>query len=240
MLSRLRMDFARRMVRLGLLASAAAQQQGTPPDLSGTVTFELPFGTIALPAEDEVIVPAIASIGSWDPGGTAYLGRHLRPGMTVLDVDAHVGYHAVHAGRLVGPTGLVLTFEPEPRNFRLLLANVWRNGLGNVVCFPWAVSDTTGFAPLYLGDTNTGDHRLADDGGRDSVVVRTVRLDDTLVVRPPVDLVTPRFSTTAQAPACRSRARADRATTPAEAQVSSSPAMRRRASQIPAAPSATR
>lgn len=177
------------MVRLGLLAQSAAQQRETPPDLSGTVSFELPFGTIALDARDDVMRPAIESLGIWEPGGTAYFGRVVKPGMTVLDVGAHVGYHACHAGRLVGPTGLVLAFEPEPRNYQLLLANVWRNGLGNVVCFPWAVTDTSGFARLYLHPTNTGDHRLADDDERDSIPVRTVRLDDLLVVRPPLDVV---------------------------------------------------
>ncbi len=174
---------------LGLLAQAAAQQGGSPPDLSGTVDFDFDFGTIAIDARDDTVRPAIESIGAWDPGCTAFLGRHVKPGMTVLDVGAHVGYHTCHAGRLAGPTGLVLAFEPEPRNYELLLANVWRNGLGNVVCFPWAVSDATGFARLYLHSTNTGDHRLADDGDRSSMLVRTVRLDDSLVVRPPVDLV---------------------------------------------------
>lgn len=189
MLTHLRLDAARRIVRLGLLAQAATQHTGAPPDLSNTVSFDLPFGTIALDERDDVMRPALESIGSWDPGGTAYLGRLVKPGMTVLDVGAHVGYHTCHAARLAGPTGLVLAFEPEPRNYELLLANVWRNGLGNVVCFPWAVTDATGYAQLYLHGTNTGDHRLTDDGGRDSVTVRTVRLDDLLAVRPPVDVV---------------------------------------------------
>jgi FkbM family methyltransferase len=189
MLTRLRLDAARRLLRLGLLAQAAGQHLGPTPDLSGTVSFELPFGTIALDAHDDVMRPAVETVGAWDPGGTAFIGRHVKPGMTVLDVGAHVGYHACHAGRLAGPTGLVLAFEPDPRNFELLLANVWRNGLGNVVCFPWAVSDTTGFARLYRSPTNTGDHRLHDDGGRASVPVRTVALDGTLVVRPPVHVV---------------------------------------------------
>jgi FkbM family methyltransferase len=187
---KLRQDVARRGVRLGLLAQAAGQHFGPPPDLTGTVGFDLPFGTILLDSHDEVIRPAIEAYGSWDPGGTAFFGKNARPGMTVLDVGAHVGYHTCHAGALVGPTGLVLAFEPEPRNFELLLANVWRNGLANVICCPWAVTDSNGFGKLHLSATNTGDHRLGDDeGGHEVVTVRTVSLDKSLVVRPPVDLV---------------------------------------------------
>jgi FkbM family methyltransferase len=189
-LTRLRQDFGRRGIRLGLLAQAASEQFRTPPDLADTVKFELPFGTILIDAHDAVIRPALEAYGSWDPGGTAFFGRHVKPAMTVLDVGAHVGYHACHAGRLVGPTGLVLAFEPEPRNFELLLANVWQNGLGNVVCFPWAVTNRNGFGTLYLSPTNTGDHRLEDDENSGlAITVRTAALDSSLVVRAPVDVV---------------------------------------------------
>ena len=184
------MGLGRRGIRFGLLAQAAAQHSGPSPDLAGTVEFELPFGKLLVEAHDDTIRPTIEAYGSWDPGGTAFIGRNAKPGMTVLDIGAHVGYHTCHAGRLVGPTGLVLAFEPEPRNYELLLANVWRNGHANVVCFPWAVTDRNGFANLYASPTNTADNRLDDDesGGR-PVTVRTVALDNTAVVRAPVDVV---------------------------------------------------
>ncbi|HEX4679272.1 MAG TPA: FkbM family methyltransferase [Gaiellaceae bacterium] len=109
--------------------------------------------------------------------------------MTFVDAGAHVGYYTVLAGRLLGPRGLVLAFEPNPRNYELLLANVWRNGLANVVCFPWALSDETGFTDLYLSAENSGDHRIyAREEGRPSVPVRTAALDALTAIRPPVDV----------------------------------------------------
>jgi len=187
---RLRLQLARRMTRLALLAAAAEQHRGPLPDLDGTIEFETSFGTLYLDEADPVITKGLVAIGEWEPGLTALLGGHVKPGMTFLDVGAHVGYYSCLAGRLVGPRGLVVAFEPSPRNFELLQANVWRNGLTNVVCFPWAVSDEPGFTQLYLSADNSGDHRIyAHEQGRASTTVRVAALDALEVLRPPVDVV---------------------------------------------------
>jgi FkbM family methyltransferase len=110
--------------------------------------------------------------------------------MTFLDVGAHVGYFTLLASRRVGPRGLVVAFEPAPRNFELLLANVWRNGLSNVFCLPYAVGVSHGFAELHLSPDNTGDNRLfVSDEGRETATVRTAALDTLYWLRPPVDVV---------------------------------------------------
>ena len=184
---RFRQSLAQRMSRIALLASAADQHRGPMPDVSGTVEFETSFGTLYLDASDTVITPGLVAIGEWEPGLTSYFGAYLKPGMTFLDLGAHVGYFSCLAGRLVGPRGLVVAFEPNPRNYELLLANVWRNGLTNVVCFPWAVSDSSRIVDLYLSPDNSGDHRIYGEG--EHVPVRAVALDSLEALRPPVDVV---------------------------------------------------
>lgn len=190
-LGALRSRLARRMLRLSLLAAATAQHRGPPPDLSGTIDFEGTTGSLYLDASDRVLTPGLVAVGEWEPGETALLGAFMKPGMTVVDVGAHVGYYSVLAGRLVGPRGLVVAFEPDPRNFELLLANVWRNGLTNVVCYPWALSERPGFAALHRSADNSGDHRLHAVVGeeRETVSVRVAALDDLEAIRPPVDVV---------------------------------------------------
>lgn len=184
------MQLARRMTRLALLAAATEQHRGPLPDLRGTIEFETSFGTLYLDESDPVVTPGLVTVGEWEPGLTALLGSTIKPGMSVLDVGAHVGYYSCLAGRLVGPRGIVVAFEPSPRNFELLQANVWRNGLTNVVCFPWAVSDRPGFVELYLSSDNSGDHRIYAHGeGREHVTVRVAALDALEVLRPPVDVV---------------------------------------------------
>jgi FkbM family methyltransferase len=178
------------MLRLALLAEATSQQRRAV-DLTDTVSAETEAGALYLPRADRYVTPTLVETGVWEEQETAFLREHLRPGATFLDIGAHVGYFSCLAGRLVGPRGLVVAFEPNPRNYELLLANLWRNRLGNAVAFPWAVSDSTGFADLYLDAANTGNHRLAPlpDSGEQAVSVRTVALDELAVLRPPVDVV---------------------------------------------------
>lgn len=177
MLARARALFARRVLRLALLAEAAGQQR-TPVDLTDAVSLQTAAGVLYAHRDDDFFTPTIAHHKVWEPGETGFLELRMRPGMTFLDIGAHVGYFSVLAGRLVGPRGLVLAFEPDRRNYELLLANVWRNGLASVACFPWAVSAASGFVDLHLSETNTGDHRIvAAAEARSTVTVRAVALD---------------------------------------------------------------
>jgi FkbM family methyltransferase len=180
---------AKRILRLSLLADAADRQAGQVPDLDRTVSVDTEWGPLFIDAADEVIRPAIAQHGVWEPGETALLLGWLAPGLTFVDIGAHVGYYTVLAARRVSPGGLVFAFEPSPRNYELLLANVWRNELTNVVCFPWAVSDHTGFVDLFLDERNTGDNRLFQDDRGPGVRVRAVALDALPSIRPPIDVV---------------------------------------------------
>ena len=172
---------------MSVLTEAAGRQAGPVPELGATATVETEWGPLFIDAADDVIRPAIEEHGVWEPGETALLLGWLSPGMTFVDVGAHVGYYTLLAARRVGPGGTVFAFEPAPRNFELLLANVWRNGLTNVACFPWAVSDQAGFTELFLDERNTGDNRLFGDGA--GVRVRAVALDGLRVLRPPIDIV---------------------------------------------------
>src|SRR6185436_3078221 len=55
-----------------------------------------------------------------DTANQALFESYLGPGDTFIDVGAHIGLHSLHASRLVGAGGRVLSFEPHPRSFGLL------------------------------------------------------------------------------------------------------------------------
>jgi FkbM family methyltransferase len=129
-------------------------------------------------AVDRYISPSLARAGVFEPFETELLLNEVRPGDTVLDVGAHIGYYTLLFARRVGPTGRVFAFEPDPANFALLRQNVALNGYHNVVLCPLAVSDRPGPARLFHSPDNAGDHRLHDPtGGRPAVEVQAVRLD---------------------------------------------------------------
>lgn len=115
----------------------------------------------------------------YEPFETALFKKHIRKGQVVVDIGANIGYYTLIAARLVGPTGKVYAFEPDPANFILLRKNVEANGYRNVVLVNSAVSDKTQRMKLFLNPTNKGDHRLYDSkDGRASIIVQTLRLDD--------------------------------------------------------------
>jgi len=79
--------------------------------------------------------------GTYEPHLARFYERTLRPGMTVLDVGANIGFHALHAARLVGPSGRVFAVEPDPGNAALLRMSVARNDGISVEVIEAALSD---------------------------------------------------------------------------------------------------
>ena len=138
-------------------------------------------------AADAAVTPGLRS-GEYEPHLTAVFERYCRPGMTVVDVGANLGYYSLLAARLVGPSGRVVALEPNSENCRLLLSSLRRSGLGNVQVLPVAADVEKGWA--YYSTHVGSNGGLIDDGDlltRPGVVVPTFRLDD--LVAGPVGLV---------------------------------------------------
>ncbi len=103
----------------------------------------------------------------------------LKPGMTFVDVGAHVGLYAIPAAAAVGPTGKVIAFDPDPDNFRLLSRNVAASKHSNIQLNNMAVSNINGQLKLHRSPYNTGDHQIFFKGtGREAVTVQSVTLDE--------------------------------------------------------------
>lgn len=84
------------------------------------------------------------------------LKKTIRPGMTVVDIGAHIGYFTRLFSRLVGNTGRIYSFEADPENFSLLRSNTMR--LKNVVLVERAVSDRQDSIDFYHYDDKSGAH----------------------------------------------------------------------------------
>lgn len=89
----------------------------------------------------------------------------LRPGMCFIDVGANCGLFSVLASRRVGPGGLVVAFEPSPREFRRLVRNLEINGCSNVLAVNMAVCDSTRRLSFALDPGgHTGVNAVAEPG----------------------------------------------------------------------------
>ena len=79
----------------------------------------------------------------------AHLHRFILPGMVVIDGGANCGIYTILAAKLVGPSGMVLSFEPGIEAFSVLEKNVRLNRLQNVHAYHAALSDKEGTVSLY-------------------------------------------------------------------------------------------
>lgn len=117
--------------------------------------------------------------GVFEPFETEIVKKEIKRGDTFLDIGANVGYYTLLAAKLVGKSGKVYAFEPDPHNFSILKKNVSLNGYNNVVLTNKAVSDYTGRTRLFLSEDNGGHHRICSSPEeRKSIFVDTVTLDD--------------------------------------------------------------
>ncbi|MBF0532479.1 MAG: FkbM family methyltransferase [Candidatus Omnitrophica bacterium] len=121
---------------------------------------------------------------------TALFQKIVKPGFTVLDLGANIGYFSLLAAKLVGEKGKVYSFEPEPRNYGFLRKNLELNGYKQATAFQKAVGEQTGTVKLYICHYDTGHHTIQQYDGiqsynpqfvaekKDFVEIEKVRLDD--------------------------------------------------------------
>ena len=132
-------------------------------------------------------------VDGYEKDATGLFERLVEPGMTVLDIGAHVGYYTLLAARGVGRQGRVHAFEPEPDNFALLQKNIQLNGYGQVSAHQCAVANSNGPARLLISALDTGCHSLYPDSRpkQDSVEIQVTSLDTFLEEAgwPQVDLI---------------------------------------------------
>ena len=102
------------------------------------------------------------ALGTTEPEEQEALVSWLQSGQVFYDIGANVGFFAVLAARLVGPTGKVYAFEPFPQSTEAIRKNAALNGFEQIVeVWQGAVSDRSGVGRLSIqGECNT--FRLAD------------------------------------------------------------------------------
>jgi len=113
----------------------------------------------------------------------AILSR-VSEGMTVLDIGANIGYYTVLMARRVGAKGKVIAFEPNPVVFDELRTNVVLNKYENVILEKIALSDSNGYAKLYLPAKGREAHGSLKSNEtfvtKNEMDVKTEKLDDVL------------------------------------------------------------
>ena len=157
---------------------------------AGDIDFiSLESSFLAIDKED-ISVSSPVSQNVFEPHMTDYYKRTIKPGMTVIDIGANIGFFTVLTSKLVGSLGKVISFEPNSENCRLILQSVNKNSFTNVQLHPLALSDKTGYS-LFMTHIGSNGGLIPDTlsmlQSPVCTVVPTVRLDD--IVNEKVDMI---------------------------------------------------
>ncbi|MDO9084688.1 MAG: FkbM family methyltransferase [Anaerolineaceae bacterium] len=83
-------------------------------------------------------------LGYSEPEIAYFVNYFLKPGMTFVDIGAHLGEYCILSSPLVEKSGKIFAFEPNPDIYPFLTRNIYRNSLINVVLDNHAVSSKEG------------------------------------------------------------------------------------------------
>jgi FkbM family methyltransferase len=89
---------------------------------------------------------------------------YLKPGMTVIDAGAYIGQFTILFNRIVYPSGRVIAFEPEEKNFESLVKSVNKDD-NCVTCVNSALSNYHGRGGLCttFGEMYPRGHFMIED-----------------------------------------------------------------------------
>jgi FkbM family methyltransferase len=129
--------------------------------------------------------------GNYEPELTQLVKERVRQGMTVVDRGANIGYYTLLFSHLVGASGKVYAFEPDPIVYQALLVNVSKNKLPNVEVHECALGRAFGKAQFRaVGGVSSAFVQDADELPNDRVItVPVANLDALLRGRERVDFV---------------------------------------------------
>ena len=122
---------------------------------------------------------SISHYGTYEELESKIMEEKIEMGNIVVDVGANIGLHTLNMARIVGNTGQVFAFEPDPSNFEILKKNVKINNYKNIILEQKAVGDKHGRTTLYQSE-HPGKHRIfpQTEQAKSQVQVELTNLDN--------------------------------------------------------------
>lgn len=150
-----------------------------------------------LDTKDMGISRALLFFGSREEDHKYLLEKELKPGMTMLDLGANIGYYALMECNLVGPEGFVYCIEPHEENFNQLKKNISLNKMEDrVEFFHLGASNKNSKEKLYVS-INSNQHSFCDTTSEENlanlsgstVEVETITVEKFIQGKKNIDLI---------------------------------------------------
>ena len=125
----------------------------------------------------------------YEKNETNFVKDSVNKGDIVIDIGANIGYYTLMFAKLVGDTGKIYSFEPDPRNFLILEKNIQINGYNNIILEKKAVSNKLGKSILYVNENSAGSSMHKPNNVVNQIDVDLITLDNYFEV----NSITPDF-----------------------------------------------
>jgi FkbM family methyltransferase len=151
---------------------------------SNYVTKTIQGSIMDLNLNDVGISQELFISGVHESESTKQTKKEIKPGMTVLEIGANIGYYALIEASIVGSKGKIYAFEPSPNNYVDLKNNISLNGYTDrFELFDKGVGSKSGNLKLVLMNKgNMSSFYNREDGGgienNGSVNVEVVTIDE--------------------------------------------------------------
>ena len=90
----------------------------------GTATTKTYFGSLMECDPRDSIQATILHFGTWEPNVSRVFEELVKPGDSVIDLGANIGYHTLLLSKLVGASGKVIAVEALPE--LAAATKIWR------------------------------------------------------------------------------------------------------------------
>ncbi len=118
--------------------------------------------------------------GYWEMWVTAAMMQHVRPGSTVIDIGANLGYFTLLMADLTGSDGRCLSFEPNPIMASLVDKNIRVNGMAPITTlYQCALGSAAGVVAMEVDPIQPGGgHVIPYVEGSGPAAIPIKRLDE--------------------------------------------------------------
>ena len=149
---------------------------------------------LLLDVEDSGISRSLLLFGTREADHKTILERVVKPGMTIFDIGANIGYYVLMELGLIGNAGRLVAIEPSPANVVLLNRNLALNSYRDIPVIECAVSDQPGNKLFHLShesnlntfhDIGSGVDHLSGE----QITVRTVTVPELAMEYGAPDLI---------------------------------------------------
>lgn len=118
--------------------------------------------------------------GVFEPLGTELTRNLVKPGDTVFDIGANIGYYTILFSKIVGPKGRVIAFEPTHFYRNILDKNVRQNQADNVEIIPYGLSDHMDHREIAIGNSSATMHWSEEIPPSSCEIIQLKSLDTTI------------------------------------------------------------